>query len=231
MLKPAYGYLRVSGKEQETGDGFPRQRVAIANYARANGYRITHWFEERAIPGKTEWENRPAWLAMITALNGVDTIVIETLNRLARDLMVQEHIIADLRARHVTLISAMEPDLCVDDPSRKLLRQIMGAISEYDRAMITAKLSGARKRMKAATGRCEGRKPYGETPEERQAIEVMKHYRLKGMSFAEIAAEMNKTAYKTASQKYVNAKVSPRPWGGSAVCKILARELPEAVAV
>ena len=46
--------------------------------------------------------------------------------------MVQEHIIADLRQRHITIISALEPDLCVDDPSRKLMRQIMGAIAEYD---------------------------------------------------------------------------------------------------
>jgi DNA invertase Pin-like site-specific DNA recombinase len=80
--------------------------------------------------------------------------------------MVQEHILADLRQRNVTLISAMEPDLCSEDPGRVLMRHIMGAIAQYDRAMIVLKLRGARKRMKAATGRCEGRKRYGEKPGE-----------------------------------------------------------------
>ena len=75
--------------------------------------------------------------------------------------MVQEHIVADLRNRGVVLISVAEPDLCVDDPTRKLLRQIMGAIAEYDKSMIVIKLRGARGRAKVRKGRCEGRKPYG----------------------------------------------------------------------
>jgi hypothetical protein len=45
-------------------------------------------------------------------------------DRLARDLMVQEHIIQDMQRRGITLISVAEPDLCSDDPTRKLLRQM-----------------------------------------------------------------------------------------------------------
>lgn len=213
MIK-AFGYLRVSGNSQTDGDGFPRQREAISRYAAAHGYRITEWFEERAIPGKTEWDMRPAWLEMVGALNGVVTIFIEKLDRLARDLMVQEHIIADLRRRHVDLISVAEPDLCIDDPSRKLLRQIMGAIAEYDRAMITAKLSGARKRMKIATGRCEGRKPYGFTEEERANIARMRELRAEALTWHDIAEMMNIDNRLTRSGK---------PWIGASICKILKR--------
>jgi DNA invertase Pin-like site-specific DNA recombinase len=142
---------------QLDGDGFPRQRETIRKYTAEHGMRIVQFFEEKAVPGKTEWEQRPAWLAMLQKItdNGVRIILIEKLDRLARDLMVQEHIIADLRRRGITLISALEPDLCVDDPTRKLLRQIMGAIAEYDRAMIVLKMRAARDRKRAATGRCE----------------------------------------------------------------------------
>jgi DNA invertase Pin-like site-specific DNA recombinase len=68
--------------------------------------------------------NRPAWVEMIGRIlaDGVRTVVIEKLDRLARDLMVQEHIIRDLQERGITLISAAEPDLCSNDPTRKLLR-------------------------------------------------------------------------------------------------------------
>lgn len=51
--------------------------------------------------------------------------------------------------------------LRTDDPSRKMMCQIFGAIAEYDRAMIVLKLRGARHHVKLKVGRCEGRKPYG----------------------------------------------------------------------
>ena len=108
---PAVAYLRVSGKSQLDGDGYPRQRLAIGSYAAAAGLEIVREFREKAVAGKTEWDNRPAWMEMMAemAADGAKTIVIEALHRLARDLMVQEHIIADLRKRGITLISVAEP--------------------------------------------------------------------------------------------------------------------------
>src|ERR1017187_7503619 len=95
------------------------------------------------------------------AANGTKLVLIDQLNRLARDLIVQETIIGDLRKRGFDLISVTEPDLLQDDPTRILMRQIFGAIAQYEKAMIVAKRRGARQRMKAKTGRCEGRKPFG----------------------------------------------------------------------
>jgi DNA invertase Pin-like site-specific DNA recombinase len=137
--------------------------------------------------------HRPAWVELIGAAleTGITTILIEKLDRLARDLMVQEHIIADLRRRGVDLISAAEPDLCVDDPSRKLLRQIMGAIAEYDRAMIVLKLRGARQRQRAKVGRCEGAKPYGTLPGELDVLQRIVRLRGEGRTFQQIASALN----------------------------------------
>jgi hypothetical protein len=61
--------------------------------------------------------NRPAWVEMIGGIlsNGIRTIIVEKLDRLARDLMIQEHIIQDLGKRGIKLISVTEPDLCSDD--------------------------------------------------------------------------------------------------------------------
>jgi hypothetical protein len=50
--------------------------------------------------------------------------VIEKLDRLAHDLTMQETIIGDLRKLGIELVSVAEPDLCSDDPRRKLVRQI-----------------------------------------------------------------------------------------------------------
>ena len=78
--------------------------------------------------------SRPALLEMMEALhsNGVKLVLLEKLDRLARDLMIQETIIGDLRKYGFELVSVIEPDLCQDDPTRKLMRQIIGAIAEYE---------------------------------------------------------------------------------------------------
>jgi DNA invertase Pin-like site-specific DNA recombinase len=97
-LVEAFGYLRVSGRGQLAGDGFPRQKEAIQRYADAHGVLIVKWFEERAVCGATEWENRAAWSDMVQKLSGVRTIVVEKVERLARDLGVQEWILRDRSA-------------------------------------------------------------------------------------------------------------------------------------
>ena len=53
------------------------------------------------------------------------------------------------------------------------MRQIFGAIAEYEKTMIVLKLRGARMRAKAKNGRCEGAKPYGVLPGEGEVIERM----------------------------------------------------------
>ncbi len=192
MVK-AFGYLRVSGKSQLEGDGFDRQLLAIRKYATANNIKLVKVFREEAVSGKNELENRPALIELMEALasNGTKLVLIERLDRLARDLMVQETIIGDLRKRGFEMISVAEPDLLQDDPSRKLMRQIFGAIAEYDRCMIVAKLRGARERMKAKEGRCEGRKPYGTFDGEAEIVKRMKALRSSGLSFDAVAATLN----------------------------------------
>jgi len=209
----AFGYLRVSGRGQLDGDGFPRQRDAIERHAAASGIRIVKCFEERAVCGKTEWENRPAWSDMVQNLNGVRTIVVERLDRLARELFVQEHILRDLKGRNVTLVSAAEPDLGDSDRARVLFRQIMGAIAQYDLTMVVMKLRAARKRMEATGGRCEGRKPYGDRPGEQAVIGRIKQARVGGQTFDAIAAASNADGVAT--------RTTGRRWFGSTVSKII----------
>jgi DNA invertase Pin-like site-specific DNA recombinase len=190
----AFAYLRVSGKGQVDGDGFPRQRKAILEYATPNNYRIERWFTEKGVTGTRETMDRDAWIELVSALhaNGVKTVIVESLNRLARDLMVQETCIADLRKYGFTLVSATErDDMMSTDGTRVLIRQVLGAVSQYDKTQIVAKLRGARMRAKAKTGRCEGRKPFGHYEGETLILGRMRELRSTGMGFDRIAATLN----------------------------------------
>lgn len=216
-MTAAYAYLRVSGRSQIDGDGFARQIAAVESYAAAHDIEVKHVFEERGVSGKTEWDDRPAWVDMIQRIlaNGVRTIIIERLDRLARELMVQEHIIADLRTRGIALISVAEPDLDSDDPTRVLMRQIMGAIAQFEKQQIVAKLRGARQRMKAKSGRCEGIKPFGHYHGESETLAVMKSL-ADGRSLAAVARELNLRQLLTRGGK---------PWHPHVVARILKANL------
>jgi len=100
----------------------------------------------------------------LIASNGVRTIIVETANRFARDLIVQETGWKRLHADGITLVAADSPDQFVDEtPTAVLIRQILGAVSQFDKAMTVAKLRGARERKRRKTGlKVEGRKTYAE---------------------------------------------------------------------
>jgi DNA invertase Pin-like site-specific DNA recombinase len=212
----AFAYLRVSGLGQVDGDGFDRQLAACTKYAAANGIEIIEVFREEGVSGTKELDDRPALAELLAALeeNGIKTVIIEKLDRLARDLMVQETIVADIQKHGYTLVSTCEPDLCSQDPSRVLMRQIFGAIAQYDRAITVLKLRGARQRKKARTGKGEGRHAYGEKPGEAEVLRQIRAYRADGLKPREIAAILGQQAVPTRMG---------RPWNAGTVAKILAR--------
>ena len=213
-MTKAHAYLRVSGKGQVEGDGFTRQLKAIREYAAAHDIKIVTVYREKGVSGTKESADRPAWSDLMTALhsNGVRMVVIERLDRLARDLMVQETIVADLRKNGFELVSVAEPDLMANDPTRILVRQMMGAVAQYEKSQIVLKLRGARVRKRAKEGRCEGRKPYGYFDGEAATLERLKALRAEGLGFDRIAARLNEEGVATRTG---------RPWHGVVVNRIL----------
>lgn len=181
-MSEAYAYLRVSGAGQVNGHGLPRQREAIANYAKANQYEIVKEFSDEGVSGTLLDRPGLAELLIQVQTNGVRIIIIERLDRLAREIMVQESIVRDLKSKGVNLISTTEgPDLAADDPTRKLIRQLFGAVAEYEKDMLVLKLRASRVAAKRKNGRCEGKKPYGDSdPKEKAAVKrirILRHKR------------------------------------------------------
>jgi len=198
-VQKCFVYLRVSGKTQVEGDGFPRQLAAVKSYAKSHGIKIVRIFREEGVSGTKDMANRPAFSEMLEALhsNGVRLVLVERLDRLARDLMIQESIIQDLKRSGLQLVSVAEPDLCNDDPSRKLMRQVLGAFAEYEKNILVLKLRGAKQRLKAKTGIAhEGAKPFGFYEGEVPVLERMKTLRSSGMGYDKIAAALNEVGIR-----------------------------------
>lgn len=214
----AYAYCRVSGRGQIDGDGFDRQLLAIQAFASRNGYQIFQVFREEGVSGERETDGRPALLELIEAASKhrVKVLFIEKLDRLARDLLVQESILGDLKRNGLTLVSALEPDLCSNDPSRKLMRQMMGAFAEYEKNMLVLKLRGARQRRSKKLGRTvEGRKPFGSFPGESATIARMKALKAGGKNLEMTARILENEGFKPRSGAV---------WHAAVIGRILRRE-------
>jgi DNA invertase Pin-like site-specific DNA recombinase len=213
-MNKAFAYLRVSGKGQIDGDGFPRQLAAVKEYAKTHEIKIAQVYREEGVSGTVEGMDRPTWAEMIGAIlsNGVSTILVESLGRLARELFVQEYILRDMEQRGITLISVTEPDLGSTDPTRVMFRQILGAIHQYEKTMIVLKLRGARQRKRLSDGKCEGAKPYGFYSGEKKVLQRINELRESGFGFDRIAVQLNTEDLKPRRGK---------KWWGMSVNQIL----------
>ena len=208
---PAVAYLRTSSATNAgpDKDSDKRQRAAIAAFAKAHGYVIVEEFYDAAVSGADPIAERPGFKAMIDriASNGVRCILVESPDRFARDLTVQLTGHDYLKGLGVTLVPTSAPDFFTEDtPTAVLVRQVLGAIAQFEKTSLVAKLKAARDRKKAATGKCGGRKTYAEARPD--VVLLAKQMHDDGMSLRDIAAALAEQGYLTAGGRpYVASAV------------------------
>ncbi len=220
-MTKALAYLRVSGKGQVEGDGFPRQHEAISRYAKVHGVTVVEEFRDEGVRGTKDLDDREGLGELMARIrsNGVRLVLVERADRLARDRMVSEVLLAEFRKLGVAVDSGTALTAGDDDPTRVLIRQVLGAVAQFEKSVIVAKLRAARVRQRRATGRCEGRKPYGTRPGEADVLALMRRLRRKPrggerLSYDAIAARLNAEGVPTRSGK---------TWAGATVRGILRR--------
>lgn len=222
-------YCRVSGKGQIGGGGFPRQEQAVREYAAKHGLQIVAEYRDEGVSGTTEFDDREGLAELLDRLesNGIGTVLVERADRLARDLLVSELILDKFRKLGVRVIEAKSGTVLTDpdanaDPTTVLVRQILGAIAEFDKSVTVAKLAAARKRIRDRDGRCEGRKPYGFHPAERDTLERIRQLRTKQRNrpragYGTVAAMLNSENRPTRTGK---------PWHPEVVRRIVRANWP-----
>lgn len=201
------GYVRVSGLGQIKGDGLERQERAVREYARRHRLALVEVFTDAGVSGTKELEHREGLSALLDRVRrgDVGVVLVERADRVARDLMVSEVILrrlADLGVQVVAADSGTDLTAADGDPTRKLVRQLLAAVAEFDRAMTVAKLRAARERVRRVRGRCEGLPPYGEREGERVTLDRARELRRKPrgrrpMSFVKIAERLNGEGHRT----------------------------------
>jgi DNA invertase Pin-like site-specific DNA recombinase len=209
-VKTAVAYLRTSSATNvgPDRDSDKRQRAAIVAFGKRAGFTLVGEFYDAAVSGADPVDQRLGFAQMLQRLaaNGAKTIIVESPDRFARDLAVQLAGHDMLKSLGISIIPASAPDFFTEDtPTAVLVRQVLGAIAQFEKASAVAKLAAARKRKRECEGRCEGRKPLSETrPEVVALARKLRRRRPKGgqLSLREVSKQL-------AAQGFLNERGKP----------------------
>ena len=225
MIKQAIAYYRVSTDLQKEEGTIEVQKMKVREFASKNNYTITSEFSDDGVSGGLA--DRPGLKQMLDIIvkSEITHILIYKLDRLARDLYIQEGLIKEFNKNNKQLISALEPDLDGTDPFRKAFRQMLGVFSEFEKAMIALRLEGGRER-KAKEGGWHGGKIYGYNNEDGKLIINKTEAEIVSMIFR---LRKNKKSYKSIAQKLSKMNVPTKrnnlTWWPSTIKKIISNPI------
>jgi DNA invertase Pin-like site-specific DNA recombinase len=194
----AVAYLRVSTEDQHLGP--EAQRAALVAWAAREGVSIVAWHVDQGVSGAAAIADRPGLLAAVADLreHGAGVLAVAKRDRLARDVMAAamvERLTADAGAR---ILSAAGEGTESDDPAAVLMRRMVDAFAEYERALIAARTRAALA-VKRSRGEATSHAPYGFRAEggrlvadegEQAVIARIREARSRGLTVRAIAAEL-----------------------------------------
>jgi DNA invertase Pin-like site-specific DNA recombinase len=225
-------YLRVSTDQQaDTGHGLQVQETACRAWLRAQGHRLVGVHQDTDRSGGDDLTQRPGLAGAVGELvaGRADGMVVYRLDRLARDLVLQEQLLAECHriGRELHSCSPTEDANLAhtpDDPTRQLVRRILGSIAEYERAVIRLRLTAGRESKRAAGGWIGGRIPFGYAhaggelvplESEQKALQAMRRWHRQGWSLRQIGTALEEAGHLPRGSER---------WHPSTVHKILNRE-------
>jgi DNA invertase Pin-like site-specific DNA recombinase len=238
-------YTCVSTDAQaDKGYGLGVQWQAITSWAKANGHTIAAWYSDKGVSGSNGLSTRPGIKGALDAIKApaVDGLVVPRLDRLARDVILQETLLRDFIKPYGLLFSAVatEQDVMEDDPAdpaRKMVRVILGAVADYERDLIALRLHSGRAAKAAKGGYAYGGPPYGwraqdgelvRNEPEQAVITRMRQMQVAGTSLRQIAEALNADGISPRRGRWHSqtvARALERPQHGAGSARPAAREV------
>jgi DNA invertase Pin-like site-specific DNA recombinase len=207
------GYRRVSTAGQVDRYGLPAQETDLRAYTRSSGHKLIRFETDGAKPGSLPPDERPGLLAALKAIERgeADGLLIPgDLDRLARELIVQEAILSRVWKSAGVVHATTRGEILADDPDdpmRTAIRQFMGVVAQLDRALVAKRMRNGRKAKAAAGGYAGyGSPAFGQrsvdgelVTEEAEAAVITRMHELRGagLSYRLIAATLNEEGLKS----------------------------------
>ena len=191
----AVAYIRVSTDEQNLGP--EAQLEAIHTWASRQGVTVVAVHHDHGVSGATPLADCTGLMAALDDLgvHQAGLLVVSKRDRLARDVMKAAMVEASAEKKGARVVSAAgEGD--GTDPAAKLMRTLIDAFAEYERAQIKARTKAALA-VKKRKGERTGGIPYGfsdldgqlvPNDDERKVIAYARELSSQGLSLRAICA-------------------------------------------
>ncbi len=219
--RPASPIAEATKSVQFDKDSLPRQQEAVRGYAKANRLEIVQEFYDAAVSGADHVQSREGFSRMLDYMlgNGARIVLVENASRFARDLIVQITGHALLKKHGIELVPVDAPSHFTEDtPTATMVRAVLGAVSEFEKNTLVARLRKARDRKSAALGRrIEGNpnwKDQGPPPAVVKAA--------KGIAARDRELSLRKVAARLAARGFLGPK--GKPYGAQSVALMLGRK-------
>ena len=202
MAKKAIIYTRFSPRRKaDESESCQIQEASCRLRAQQKGYEVARVFNDEDISGKDEFREK-LWGA-IEALTRDSVLLVYKRDRLARNVFLSEQINRAVKLKGAR-IEAISGDVEGNGPEQTMVRQILAAISEYERKLISLRTSWAMKEHQKRGKRMGRFAPYGwklgpdddskllEVPEEQEVIEIIRRLHERGVSAEAIKKGLNR---------------------------------------
>jgi site-specific DNA recombinase len=211
----AVGYVRVSTDKQENSADAQEKRI------RAQAM-LKEWDLAEVVTDLDEFSgnlNRPGAQRVLDLVRAkkIDAVIITKLDRFTRSTRDAIDLIELFGKKNVALVSITET-LDTASPMGRFFVRMIASIAELEREMIGSRTREGLRNLKEQ-GFPAGKAPYGwtaqprteeerrlkqrkpmlENPEEQAVISLVREMRGRGMDYANIAACLNESGYKTRS--------------------------------
>ena len=202
------GYTRVSTAEQVDGFGLDVQESAIRAYCKSENLYLVDIVSDEGQSGSNGLDDRLGLAEGLARMQRGEAtaLVVYRLDRLARDLLLQATIHVRLEAGGATVLSVSEPAVEGGDATRILVRQLLGGIAQYERAVIRGRMMAGKAAKVAKGGYGGGRPPYGLKASggalvvnegESAVVEIVTSMRRSGESYRVIASALSEAEITT----------------------------------
>ena len=215
-------YIRVSTETQvNDGYGLDIQTTSVNALAELEGLSAPLIFSDEGVSGTKDQAERPGLDDLIVHCQDVPgcTVILPKLDRLARSLAIQETLLAVLWQTGATVLSCdggenhyLRTGEDPDDPTRTLIRQVLGAVAQFERGQIRLRLRAGRRRKIAAVGWAGGTEPYGwKDPAEQAVMERVDALRASKVKWGDIVDMLTADGI---------VKRNGNPWNMSELCQV-----------
>ena len=224
-------YMRVSTDEQVNGYGLDVQRTRCEAMAIVKGWEVAAVYSDEGLSGTLDATKRPGLAALLAAAcsGEVQSVIVLSLDRLARRTLLVLDLVARLDGCGVELVSVKE-SLDTSSPSGRFALTMFAAIAQLERDTIVARTTDGRNARGKIDGERGGAIPLGYVRErdatgkaagvvvvdsDAETVQVIFSQRAAGASLRVIAAYLNDNS--------IPARKGGQ-WYASAVKEVLSNE-------